>query len=146
MSAQPLDLLLIEDNDNDAELAIRGLRKHNLANTIEHARDGDEALRMLFGTGADDGSELDRRPRLILLDLKMPKVDGIEVLQRLKSDKRTRSIPVVVLTSSQEEQDVVKSYELGVNSYILKPVDFQQFTEAARTLGMYWMLLNHAPE
>jgi CheY-like chemotaxis protein len=139
-----MDILLVEDNDDDAELALRALRQHNLANAIEHVRDGDEALRLLF---EDDGSRdgLAAQPRLILLDLKMPKVDGIEVLRTLKTDSRTRHIPVVVLTSSQEEQDVVRSYELGVNSYIIKPVDFQQFTEAARTLGMYWMLLNHAP-
>lgn len=144
MSFQTIDILLVEDNTDDAELAMRALRQHNLANTIEHVRDGAEALRLIFG----EPPSADRppvQPRLVLLDLKMPKVDGIEVLQRLKGDARTRHVPVVVLTSSQQEQDVVRSYELGVNSYIIKPVDFQQFTEAAGTLGMYWMLLNYAP-
>ena len=142
MSYEPIDILLVEDDANDAELAMRALHQHNLANDIKHARDGDEALRVLFG---ESEAEAPKRPRLILLDLKMPKVDGIDVLRRVKSDNRTRQIPVVVLTSSQEEQDVVRSYELGVNSYIIKPVDFQQFTEAAKSLGMYWMLLNHPP-
>jgi CheY-like chemotaxis protein len=142
MSQGAIDILLVEDNDHDAELAIHALRKHQLTNAIEHVRDGDQALKLLFN---DDPTEPAVKPTLVLLDLKMPRVDGIEVLQQLKSDRRTQHIPVVVLTSSQEEQDVVRTYELGANSYIIKPVDFQQFTDATRTLGMYWLLLNHAP-
>lgn len=145
MTHAQMDILLVEDNDDDAELAVRALRQHKLANEIEHVRDGEQALAMLLGDDEAEGSLSIARPRLILLDLKMPKVNGIEVLRRLKTDRRTRHIPVVVMTSSQEEQDVVQSYDLGVNSYIIKPVDFQQFTEATKTLGMYWMLLNHAP-
>jgi CheY-like chemotaxis protein len=144
MSNGAIDILLVEDNDNDAELAMRALRQHQLANNIRHVRDGAEALSILFEDHQQQSAAA-VKPRLVLLDLKMPKIDGIEVLQKLKADERTQHIPVVVLTSSQEEQDVVQSYRLGVNSYIIKPVDFQQFTDATKTLGMYWMLLNHAP-
>jgi two-component system response regulator len=135
-------ILLVEDNPNDMELALHALKKNNLTNHIEIARDGEEALDYIFGTGTHEGRNIDETPRVILLDLKLPKVDGLEVLKRIKSDLRTRFIPVVILTSSTEERDIVESYDLGVNSYITKPVDFEQFTEAVRQLGMYWLLLN----
>jgi two-component system response regulator len=141
----PLEILLVEDNPNDVELALHALRKNNLANRIEVARDGAEALEFIFGNGADAHRSSPHRPKVILLDLKLPKVDGLEVLKRLKSDPKTRSIPVVVMTSSREECDIVKSYELGVNSYIVKPVDFEQFTIAVRQLGLYWLLMNQLP-
>jgi two-component system response regulator len=141
-----VEILLVEDNPNDLELALHALRRHNLANHIEVVRDGAEALEFIFGTGAYGGRRVEDVPKVILLDLKLPKVDGMEVLQRIKSDPRTRSIPVVVLTSSREERDVVETYQLGVNSYIVKPVDFEQFTEAVRNLGLYWLLLNQPPK
>ena len=143
--AQPtVEILLVEDNPDDAELALLALKRNHLANHIHLARDGAEALEFLFGAGA--AAQPDHEPaRLILLDLKLPKVDGLEVLQRIKADARTRRIPVVMMTSSREERDVVASYQLGVNSYIVKPVDFEQFTEAVHQLGMYWLLLNHLP-
>ena len=145
MTTEPIEILLVEDNPNDMELAIHALRKHNLSNHIEIARDGAEALEFIFGTGAFEGRNVEDGPRVILLDLKLPKVDGLEVLRRVKADSRTRRIPVVVLTSSREERDIVESYDLGVNSYITKPVDFEQFSEAVRTLGLYWLLLNQPP-
>jgi len=140
MNHSPIEILLVEDNPNDVELALHALKKNNLSNRIEVVRDGAEALDFIFGKGADSN-----RPKVILLDLKLPKVDGLEVLKRLKSDPQTRSIPVVMLTSSREECDIVKSYQLGVNSYIVKPVDFEQFTEAVRQLGLYWLLMNQPP-
>ena len=140
MNHSPVEILLVEDNPNDVELALHALKKNNLTNRIEVVRDGEEALDFIFGNGIDSN-----RPKVILLDLKLPKVDGLEVLKRLKSDPQTRSIPVVMLTSSAEERDIVKSYQLGVNSYIVKPVDFEQFTEAVRHLGLYWLLMNHPP-
>jgi two-component system response regulator len=140
MTQSPVEILLVEDNPNDVELALHALRKNNLTNRIEVVRDGAEALDFIFGNGADSN-----RPKVILLDLKLPKVDGLEVLKRLKSDPQTRSIPVVMLTSSREERDIINSYELGVNSYIVKPVDFEQFTEAVRQLGLYWLLMNQPP-
>ena len=140
-----VEILLVEDDPNDMELTLRALRKKNLANHIEVARDGAEALDFIFCTGPHTGRAIHEQPRLILLDLKLPKVDGLDVLQRLKADPRTAKIPVVVLTSSAEERDVVRSYQLGVNSFITKPVDFNQFTEAIGQLGLYWMLLNTAP-
>ena len=143
---QPVDILLVEDNPNDVELAIHALKKHNLANRIQVVRDGAEALDYLFARGAFAHRNIDEAPRVVLLDLKLAKVDGLEVLRQIKSDPRTRKIPVVILTSSREERDVVESYNLGVNSYILKPVDFQQFSEAVRTIGLYWLLLNHPPK
>jgi two-component system, response regulator len=134
-----VEIMLVEDNPEDVELTLRAFDRYHLANKIHVVRDGDEALQCLFGT------DMPEKPRLILLDLKLPKVDGLEVLQRCKSDPRTRAIPVVILTSSREEQDLVKSYNLGVNSYVVKPVDFPQFTDAIRHLGMYWMLYNELP-
>jgi two-component system response regulator len=140
--ADGVEILLVEDNPSDVELALHALKRHHLANHIEVVRDGAEALDFIFCTGAYAQRNAQDNPRVILLDLKLPKVDGLEVLQRVKSDARTRMIPVVVLTSSREERDIVESYQLGVNSYIVKPVDFEQFTEAVRQLGLYWLLLN----
>jgi two-component system, response regulator len=140
-----VEILLVEDNPDDVDLTLHAFRKHNLANRIQVARDGAEALEFIFCTGAYAQRRLDNGPRLILLDLKLPRVDGFEVLRRLKADPRTRMIPVVVLTTSGEDRDVVESYHLGANSYIMKPVDFEQFTEAVRQLGLYWMLLNQPP-
>ena len=142
----PLEILLVEDNPNDVELALHALKKHNLANRIQVVRDGAEALDFIFARGAFSHRDINQIPRVVLLDLKLPKVDGLEVLRQVKADPRTRKVPVVVLTSSREERDVVESYSLGVNSYILKPVDFQQFTEAVRTIGLYWLLLNEPPK
>jgi two-component system, response regulator len=146
MSHEAVEILLVEDNPNDLELTLHALRRFHLANRIEIARDGAEALDYLFGTGAFAGPSTFNLPRLILLDLKLPKVDGLEVLQKIKSSPDTQSIPVVVLTSSREERDIVESYRLGVNSYIAKPVDFAQFTEAVRQIGLYWLVLNHRPD
>lgn len=140
-----IEILLVEDNPSDVRLALHALRRHNLANHIQVVRDGAEALDFLFCTGAYAQRNITQRPRVILLDLKLPLVSGLEVLQRVKADPRTCTIPVVVLTSSREDRDIVESYRLGVNSYITKPVDFEQFTEAVRTLGMYWVLLNQPP-
>jgi two-component system response regulator len=145
MTENTVEILLVEDNPNDAELTIHALRENNLSNHIEWLHDGAEALEFIFGSGGYAGRDISDKPRVILLDLKMPKVDGLEVLRRIKGDPRTKSIPVVVMTSSHEERDVVESYKLGVNSYIIKPVDFEQFNEAVRTLGLYWLLLNQAP-
>jgi CheY-like chemotaxis protein len=142
----PVEILLVEDNQNDAELAMHALKKHKLANRIEVVRDGAEALDFIFARGSFSHRDINQTPRVVLLDLKLPKVDGLEVLRQIKGDPRTRKIPVVVLTSSREERDVMESYNLGVNSYILKPVDFQQFTEAVRTIGLYWLLLNEPPK
>ena len=140
-----LEILLVEDNPNDLRLTQRALAKAQLGNRIEVARDGEEALNYLFAEGPFAGRRVRETPGLILLDLKLPKIDGIEVLRRIKTDPRTRCIPVVVLTSSKEQSDVVESYQLGVNSYIVKPVDFESFSSAVRELGMYWLLLNRAP-
>ena len=145
MTENVVEILLAEDNPNDVELTLHTLRKHNLANRIHVVRDGAEALEFLFCTGAYAHRDITHGPKVVLLDLKLPLVDGLEVLQRIKGDSRTRIIPVVVLTSSREERDIVESYRLGVNSYITKPVDFEQFTEAVHTLGMYWVLLNQPP-
>ena len=140
-----VEILLVEDNPNDVRLALHALQRHNLTNHIHVVRDGAEALEFLFCTGAYAHRSLTQSPKVVLLDLKLPLVNGLEVLQRVKGDPRTRSIPVVVLTSSREERDIVESYRLGVNSYITKPVDFEQFTAAVRTLGMYWVLLHQPP-
>ena len=140
-----MEILLIEDNPQDVEITLRAFQKYNLANKIHVVRDGEEALECLFGTGRYAERSACSNTRLILLDLKLPKVDGIEILKRCKSDPRTKNIPVVVLTSSREERDLIDSYNLGVNSYVVKPVDFSQFTEAVRQLGLYWILLNQVP-
>lgn len=147
MSEFTLEILLVEDNLNDAELSLYALKKFKIANHIYHARDGAEALEYLFGTDTSITTHrpLTQIPRLILLDLKLPKVDGLEVLRKIKDTEATRMIPVVVLTSSREERDIIKSYNLGVNSYIVKPIDFEQFTEAIRDVGLYWLLLNQVP-
>ena len=145
MTDKPIEILLVEDNPNDVKLALHALKKNNIANRIEIVRDGAEALEFIFATGAYADRQNAENPRVILLDLKLPKVDVLEVLRQIKSDPRTRAIPVVVLTSSREERDIVESYNLGVNSYIVKPVDFEQFNESVRQLGMYWLLLNQPP-
>lgn len=145
MSHKDKVILLVEDNPDDEALTLRALKRNNIFNAVVVARDGVEALDYLFGTGAHVGRDVSIQPQLILLDLKMPKIDGLEVLRRLRTDERTRLQPVVVLTTSNEDRDVVSSYELGANSYIRKPVDFEQFMEAVRQLGLYWLVLNTAP-
>ena len=140
-----VEILLVEDNSSDAELALRALKKHRLANHIVVVTDGEEALDFIFARGAFSNRSVTNGPKVILLDLKLPKVDGLEVLRAIKSDPRTQIIPVVVLTSSKQESDIVESYRLGVNSYIVKPVDFDKFVVAVRDLGMYWLLLNQVP-
>lgn len=145
MKQHAVEILLVEDNPQDEELTLRALRKHNVANDIHVARDGQQALDYLFGGGTDQPRTEGTYPRMILLDLKLPKVDGKEVLRRVKSDPKTKGIPVVVMTSSREERDLVESYELGVNSYVVKPVNFEGFAEAVRQIGLYWLLLNQAP-
>jgi two-component system response regulator len=142
MPDERMDILLVEDNPNDVKLTLHAFATANLANTIHVARDGVEALEYLFGAEQAD-QKLPNRPKLILLDLKLPRLNGHEVLKRIKGDPRTSGIPVVVLTSSSEERDVMKTYEVGANSYIVKPVDFEQFTEAVRDLGKYWLVINH---
>jgi two-component system response regulator len=143
MIDQRADILLVEDNPNDVELTLQAFKTANLANTVHVARDGVEALEFLFGAALDNDQAIQARPRLILLDLKLPRLDGHEVLKRIKGDRRTSGIPVVVLTSSSEERDVMRTYEMGANSYIIKPVDFEQFTEAVRDIGKYWLVINH---
>ena len=145
VNADAVDILLVEDNPNDLELALRALKKHHLANNVIVARDGAEALDFIFGTGSYADRQIEKIPKVVLLDLKLPKVDGLEVLRRIKADERTKTIPVVVLTSSQEERDVVDSYRLGVNSYIVKPVDFDQFIDSVSKLGLYWLVCNKPP-
>jgi CheY-like chemotaxis protein len=140
-----VEILLVEDNPEDLRLTERALQRANLANHIQIARDGEEALDFIFCRGAFVGRNIENAPKVILLDLKLPKVDGKEVLQRVKSDPRTSMIPVVVLTSSKEQIDVIESYRLGVNSYIVKPVNFERFALAVKDLGMYWLLLNESP-
>jgi two-component system response regulator len=139
------EILLVEDNPDDVELTLHAFKKNNLSNQIDVVRDGAEALEYLFCKGAYAVRHCGNGPRVILLDLKLPKVDGIEVLRQIKADPRTQMIPVVVLTTSREDRDVVETYKLGVNSYIVKPVNFEQFTEAVRQLGLYWLLLNQPP-
>lgn len=138
-------ILLVEDNPDDELLAIRALKKNNILNEVVIARDGAEALDYLFGTGTYEGRDINIMPQVILLDLKLPKIDGLEVLRRLRGNERTKLLPVVVLTSSREERDLSESYRIGANSYIRKPVDFTQFTEAIKQLGLYWLVLNESP-
>jgi len=138
-------ILLVEDNPNDEELTLRALRKANIANEVAIARDGQEALDFLFGTGKYAGRELPSMPAVVLLDLKLPKLDGIDVLQRIRADPRTRLVPVVILTSSSEDEDMVRSYQSGANSYVRKPIEFSAFANAVTQLGMYWVLINQIP-
>lgn len=137
-------ILLVEDNADDEKLTLRALKKNNICNEVVVARDGAEALDYLFGTGAYSGRNLSVMPQVVLLDLNLPKLDGLDVLRRLRAHERTKFLPVVILTSSNEERDRINSYGLGANSYVRKPVDFNQFSEAARQLGLYWLVLNEA--
>jgi len=145
MKEDIVEILLVEDNPYDAELTIRALTEKNLANKIQWVKDGVEALDFVFCTGVYANRKLEDGPKLILLDLKLPKVNGIEVLQKIKSDEKAKIIPVIVLTSSKQEQDVVQSYKLGVNSYIVKPVEFEKFVKSVEGIGLYWLLLNKLP-
>lgn len=145
MDDTQVEILLVEDNIDDAEMTIDAMRKNNLANKLIHIEDGEEALDFLFGTGKYVYRDVKQRPKLILLDLKMPKVNGIEVLEKVKSHEMTKDIPIVILTSSKEDPDVKTCYSLGANGYIVKPVEFESFTKTVVELGMYWLLLNHPP-
>jgi two-component system response regulator len=145
MENTEVEILLVDDNPNDAEMTIRAFKKNNIANNLVHLTNGADALDFIFGTGSFTGRNTDIHPQIMLLDLKMPKVDGIDVLRKVKSDERTKIIPIVVLTSSQEDPDIQTCYQLGVNSYIVKPVDFGNFIKAVSELGLYWLVLNHAP-
>ncbi|MBE0690627.1 MAG: response regulator [Anaerolineae bacterium] len=138
-------ILLVEDNPDDEALTLRAFKKNNISNEVVVARDGVEAIDFLFGTGMYAGRDIHIMPQIILLDLKLPRLDGLEVLRRLRADKRTKLLPVIILTSSKEEMDLINGYSLGANSYIRKPVDFPQFTEAIRQLGLYWLVLNEMP-
>ena len=143
--SEVVEILLVEDNPTDAELAMIALRERNLANKLVWVKDGAEALDFLFASGAYAGRKLENGPKVVLLDLRMPKVDGLEVLRRVKADNRTKHIPIVVLTSSKEDRDIAESYNLGVNSYIAKPVEFEEFAKVVSELGLYWLLINHPP-
>jgi len=145
MNKSEVEILLVEDNMSDAELTLRALRKNKIANNIIHIKDGVSAIDFLFGKGEFAGRDISNKPKLILLDLKMPKVDGLEVLKRIKADDLTKTIPVVVLTSSRENPDIERAYALGANSYIVKPVDFDGFMKAVSELGLYWILYNQFP-
>jgi CheY-like chemotaxis protein len=145
MNANAKIILLVEDNPSDIALTKRAMVKSHIANEVEVAEDGQDALDYLFGAGAYAGRDVTQLPALVLLDLKLPRVDGLEVLRRIRSESLTRRLPVVILTSSKEEQDLATSYDLGVNSYIRKPVDFEQFVQAIQTLGLYWLVLNEEP-
>jgi two-component system, response regulator len=140
-----IEILLVEDNDNDVELTLRALAKHSVANKIHVVRDGEEALDFLFCRGAFSGRTFDEKPKMVLLDLKLPKIDGLGVLRAVKSDPRTKAMPVVVMTSSTQQRDMVESYQLGVNSYIQKPINFAEFQEVIRQLGYYWLAVNQPP-
>ena len=144
-SLEDAEILLVEDNPNDVELTLRALQKQNLANKVFVVKDGAEALDFMYGTGAYAQRKIDNLPKVVLLDLKLPKVDGIEVLRKIKSDPRTKNTPVVMLTSSEEDRDVLETYRLGVNSYIVKPVDFSNFVHAVSEMGIYWGILNKVP-
>lgn len=146
MNTQIIEILLVEDNPYDAELALNALQKKHLANSIHHVEDGEEALDFIFCRNKYSSRSMQNQPKVVLLDLKMPKVNGIEVLRQIRADEKTKTIPVVVLTSSKEDPDVKICYELGVNSYIVKPVDFDNFFKAVEELGLYWLLLNHPPK
>ncbi len=146
VNVDAVDVLLVEDNPQHVELTLRALKKHHLANNVLVAKDGEEALEFIFGTGSYAHRQVENCPKMVLLDLKLPKVDGLEVLRRIKSDEHTKIIPVVVLTTSAQEQDVVETYKLGVNSYIVKPCNFEKFVQAVSELGLYWMLLNKPPQ
>ncbi len=147
MQNNNVDIILVEDNMDDAMLVTLSLKKNNLANNLVHLKDGVEALDFIFSTGTFEGKGMDgQAPKIILLDLKMPRINGIEVLERLKSDAKTKVIPVVILTSSAEDPDIKRCYELGANSYIVKPVEFDNFSKAVSDLGMFWLLLNHPPK
>jgi two-component system response regulator len=146
MDPNSVEVLLVEDNSTDAELTIRELRKHNMANSLVHVKNGADALDFIFGTGTYEGArDVSHIPKVILLDIQMPKINGIEVLEKIKNDPRTKSIPVVILTSSKENPDIKKCYDLGANSYIVKPVNFESFADAIKNLGFYWLLLNQRP-
>lgn len=140
------DIILVEDNPNDIELTLRALKKNNIANNIQVIMDGAEAIEFFFATGKYADRDMNLIPKLVILDLKLPKVDGLEILKRIKADERTKMIPVVVLTSSKEEKDVLAGYKLGANSFIVKPVDFDKFMATIKDLGMYWLLLNEPPK
>lgn len=145
MSINPVDILLVEDNSDDVELTLYALKRNNLANAVHIARDGEEALDFIFCRGKHSERKFDDPPKFVLLDLKLPKVDGLEVLRALKGDRRTKALPVVVMTSSKEQRDMVEGYHLGVNSYIQKPVDFDEFRNLIKQLGFYWLVVNQAP-
>jgi two-component system response regulator len=146
MNPNSVEVLLVEDNITDAELTIRELKKHNMANNLVHVKNGEEALDFIFATGKYEGQrDVMHAPRVVLLDIQMPKVNGIEVLQKIKTDPRTKALPVVILTSSKEHPDIQKCYALGANSYIVKPVNFESFAQAIKNLGFYWLLLNQSP-
>ncbi len=146
MTANDVELLLVEDNPDDVELTLLALQEDRIINRVKVVQDGVEALDFIFGTGQYEGRDTNRRPNLILLDLKLPKIDGIQVLEKLKSNEQTHKIPVVILTSSREESDVERCYDLGANSYIVKPVEFDQFRHVIKNLGYYWQILNESPQ
>ncbi len=141
-----VEILLVEDNPNDVELTLRALKKANISNQIHVVRDGEEATEFIFCEGKFTNRRIEDMPSVILLDLKLPKIDGLDILKRVKSDPRTKSIPVIVLTSSREQKDILESYNLGTNSYIVKPVNFEQFAAAVQQLGLYWLVLNQPPK